>query len=92
MKPDRAGVFASSSPIHATRSLFTLGAPLVPPADAALVGVLEVVLAPVWVWLAFNEVPSTATLVGGALVLAAVVGQVTRELIQQMAPNYRGAV
>ncbi len=72
--------------------LFTLGAPLVPPADAALVGVLEVVLAPVWVWLAFNEVPSTATLVGGALVLAAVAGQVTRELIQQMTSNYRAAV
>ena len=72
--------------------LLTLGAPLVPAAETALLGVLEGVLAPLWVWLAFNEVPSTATLVGGALVLAAVVGQVTRELIQQMVSNYREAV
>jgi drug/metabolite transporter (DMT)-like permease len=51
--------------------LLTLGARLVPAAETALLGVLEVVLAPVWVWLAFNEIPSAATLVGGALVLRA---------------------
>ena len=28
---------------------------------------------PVWVWLAFGETPATATLVGGAIILAAVI-------------------
>ena len=72
--------------------LLTLGARLVPAAETALLGVLEVVLAPVWVWLAFNEIPSAATLVGGALVLTAVVGHVTYELLQQMRTRYRAAV
>jgi len=31
------------------------------------------VLAPFWVWLAFAEIPATATLAGGAVVLASVV-------------------
>jgi drug/metabolite transporter (DMT)-like permease len=31
-------------------------------------------LAPVWVWLAFNEIPPTLTLVGGAIVMLAVLG------------------
>lgn len=36
---------------------------------------LEVVAAPVWDWLAFGETPAIFTLVGGAVVLAAVVSQ-----------------
>ena len=60
--------------------LFTAGAPKVPAGEAALLGVLEVVLAPIWVWLAFNEVPSASTLLGGGLVLAAVLGHVAQDL------------
>lgn len=63
--------------------LLTLGARFVPAAETALLGVLEVVLAPLWVWLAFDEVPSRATFVGGGLVLAAVLGHVSWELRQQ---------
>jgi len=33
------------------------------------------VLGPLWVWLAVDERPSTATLVGGAIVVAAVIVQ-----------------
>ncbi len=51
---------------------FTAGARLLPAADSGLVSMLEVVLAPLWVWLAFGEVPSPRTLAGGAIVLAAV--------------------
>jgi drug/metabolite transporter (DMT)-like permease len=40
------------------------------------VNTLEVPLAALWVWLAFNEVPSWSTLAGGAMVVAAVVGHV----------------
>ena len=41
----------------------------------ALITLLEVVLGPLWVWLALSERPSTATLVGGAVVVGAVVVQ-----------------
>jgi drug/metabolite transporter (DMT)-like permease len=40
-----------------------------------LITLLEVVLGPVWVWLALDERPSTQTLVGGAIVIVAIVIQ-----------------
>jgi drug/metabolite transporter (DMT)-like permease len=42
--------------------------------EIALLGLLEVVLGPLWAWLGAGEAPATATLVGGALVLAALAG------------------
>jgi len=39
--------------------------------EIALLGLLEVVLGPLWVWLGAGEEPGRATLVGGAIVLAA---------------------
>jgi drug/metabolite transporter (DMT)-like permease len=59
-------------------ALFTVGARLIPAAQAGLITLLEVVLGPLWVWLALDERPSTLTLVGGAIVIAAIVIQ-TRE-------------
>jgi drug/metabolite transporter (DMT)-like permease len=38
----------------------------------ALITLLEIVLGPLWVWLAYSEQPSTATLVGGVVVVGAV--------------------
>ena len=40
----------------------TIGARLIPAAQVALITLLEVVLGPLWVWLAIDEKPSTATL------------------------------
>lgn len=54
--------------------IFMAGARRVPPAEAALILTLETVLAPTWVWLFFGETPPTATLLGGAVILAAVIG------------------
>jgi drug/metabolite transporter (DMT)-like permease len=51
------------------------GGRLLPAAEVALISLLEVVLAPLWVWLSISEQPSTATLAGGAVVVAAVVIQ-----------------
>jgi drug/metabolite transporter (DMT)-like permease len=53
--------------------LFTAGARLIPVAEASLIAVLESVLGPVWVWLALGETPASAALVGGAIILAALV-------------------
>ncbi len=49
------------------------GARLLPAAEVALITLLELVLGPLAVWLAYSEQPGTATLVGGAVVVAAVV-------------------
>lgn len=56
--------------------LLALGTPLVSATRGALVGVLQTPLGTLWVWLAFSENPATATLVGGAIVLAAVVADI----------------
>ena len=42
-------------------ALLTVGARLLPPAEVALLSLLEVVLGPLWVWLAYAERPGTAT-------------------------------
>jgi len=56
-------------------AFLTMGARLIPAAEVALITLLEVVLGPLWVWLALSERPSTATLLGGAVVIGAVVLQ-----------------
>lgn len=56
-------------------ALFTLGARYLPAAQASLLLMSEVILAPIWVWMFWDEVPSNLTLIGGSLVLAAVFGQ-----------------
>jgi drug/metabolite transporter (DMT)-like permease len=56
-------------------ALLTVGARLIPAAQVALITLLEVVLGPLWVWLAVDEEPTTATLLGGAIVVVAVVIQ-----------------
>lgn len=56
--------------------LLALGTPLVSATRGALIGTLQTPLATLWVWLAFAETPAVATLAGGAIVLAAVVGDI----------------
>jgi drug/metabolite transporter (DMT)-like permease len=59
-------------------AFLTVGARLIPAAEAALITLLEVVLGPLWVWIGYGETPGLATLVGGAVVIAAVVLQTTQ--------------
>jgi drug/metabolite transporter (DMT)-like permease len=42
--------------------------------EIALLGLLEVVLGPLWAWVGVGETPARATLVGGVIVLAALAG------------------
>lgn len=61
----------------------------IPPAQSGLLGVFNAGFAPLWVFFALGEVPPEATLIGGALVMAAAIGH----LIYTLAPRraLRGA-
>ncbi len=61
-------------------TLFMEGAKWVPPAEASLISILDVVMGPLWVWLVFSETPGAATLAGGAFVLAAAAWRLAPEL------------
>ncbi|MFD2239344.1 DMT family transporter [Aureimonas populi] len=52
--------------------LFLMGGRHIPSTEAALIGLLDVLLGPLWVWLAFAEHPGQGALVGGGIVLMAV--------------------
>lgn len=53
---------------------YTLGSRALPAADLALLSMIEVMLAPVWVWLVLGETVGAGTLAGGAILLAALAG------------------
>ena len=59
--------FTSASFIVASRHIIA--------AELTIFMLLEFALGPVWVWLFVNEIPSTWTLTGGALVIVAVLGR-----------------
>jgi len=54
--------------------LFTIAARYLPAAELALLGLVEVIIGPIWVWILHNEVPAPFTIFGGSLVLLAVIG------------------
>jgi len=54
--------------------LYTLGSRSLPAAELTLLSLAEVLLAPVWVWLFLGETASVSTLIGGAVLLSAIVG------------------
>jgi drug/metabolite transporter (DMT)-like permease len=51
-------------------------------AEVAMFFLLETVLAPIWVWLLMDEVPSVQSLVGGAIILATLGGHAIYRLSQ----------
>jgi drug/metabolite transporter (DMT)-like permease len=62
---------------------FTRGARTVPAAEATLLSMSEVVLAPIWVWLLLGESASLNTLTGGAILLSALIGNALSGLVRQ---------
>ena len=60
-------------------ALLTVGARLIPAAQVGLITLLEIVLGPLWVWLAMDERPTTLTLIGGAIVIVGIVIQTRAE-------------
>jgi drug/metabolite transporter (DMT)-like permease len=67
--------------------LFTAGARLIPVAEASLIAVLESVLGPVWVWLVVGERPGLFSIVGGAIILLALVVHTGADLTRPPGPS-----
>jgi drug/metabolite transporter (DMT)-like permease len=57
-------------------TFFTIGSRHLPSGQASLIGTLETPLMAFWVWLGFGEIPSTRALIGGALVMGAVISDI----------------
>ena len=66
-------------------AFLTAGARLIPASEVALIALLEVVLGPLWVWISISETPAISTLVGGAVVIVAVLIQTTEKTRQPVA-------
>ena len=60
--------------LPAAFGLMTLGPRYIPAPEVALILLLETVLGPLWVWLVIDEEPSAHALVGGAVVISALIG------------------
>jgi drug/metabolite transporter (DMT)-like permease len=52
--------------------LFVAGVRLIPAAHSALLGMIEPIFGPLWVWIAVGEEPATTVLIGGAIVILSV--------------------
>ena len=68
--------------------LFTAGARLLPVAETSLIGMLEMVLGPLWVWLVLGETAGVRSLVGGAVILGALA---LHTLLDLLDPVNRGS-
>ena len=71
-----------------TSAVFIFASRHVVAAELTLFMLLEFALGPVWVWLFINEIPSRWTLVGGVLVISALVG---RSLSEFRSPGLSGS-
>jgi drug/metabolite transporter (DMT)-like permease len=67
--------------------LFMLGARTIPAAQTSLIGLLETVLGPLWVWLVLNERPAATTLAGGAVILAALLANALADVVARRRPR-----
>lgn len=53
--------------------LFTLGARHLPAVELNLLSLTEIIVGPILVWIGIGEIPTTSTLVGGAIIIFAIV-------------------
>lgn len=72
-------------------SLFMAGARLAPSSEVALIGISDVVIGPLMVWLLFDENPGTAAMIGGAIVTLALVWNVWPEVVRLVDRRRLGA-
>jgi drug/metabolite transporter (DMT)-like permease len=60
--------------VPASTVLLSLGTRYIPAPHVTLIMMLEMILGPLWVWLALSEIPDYTTVFGGVLILMTVVG------------------
>jgi drug/metabolite transporter (DMT)-like permease len=53
--------------------LFTLGARHLPAVELSLLSLTEIIVGPILVWIGIGEIPTNATLVGGAIIISSIV-------------------
>lgn len=66
-------------------ALYTFGSKALPTAELTLMSSIENILAPIWVWIFLGETASQATLMGGTMVLIAVMGNAVMGARRQVA-------
>ena len=66
--------------------LYTLGSRSLPAAELTLLSMAEVVLGPLWVWIFLGEMAALNTLLGGAILLAAIAGNAISGMRRQPPP------
>jgi drug/metabolite transporter, DME family len=66
--------------------LYTMGSKSVPAAELALLSLGEVILGPLWVWLILGETVGLYTILGGAILLAAIGGNALSGLRRKPVP------
>lgn len=64
-------------------AFFVTGARMIPAAFAALLGTAETMLSPVWVAIFHNEIPGVETIIGGTILLAALLAYLYSALRKQ---------
>jgi DME family drug/metabolite transporter len=67
-------------------AVFTIGSKVVPAAELALLSMTEVLLGPLWVWLFIGETVSFYTLIGGIILMLALVGNAVSGLRRKQVP------
>lgn len=67
------GLFAGSALLAVPLAAFNTAQRVVPASESALLIMSEIVLAPIWVWVFVGEQAAGSTLIGGAIILAAMV-------------------
>lgn len=64
-------------------AFFATGARLIPSAHAALLGITETMLGPMWMWLIHNEIPAIRTIIGGLIVLTTLLSHISWKIYSQ---------
>jgi DME family drug/metabolite transporter len=67
-------------------AIYTMGSKVVPAAELALLSMTEVLLGPLWVWILLGEGASLYTLIGGLILMLAIVGNALTGLRRKPVP------
>ena len=68
-------------------TFYMLGSRLLPSSQASLIATLETPLMPFWIWVGFGEVPAVHALIGGALVIGAVIADIAATSVRVSGPD-----